>query len=330
VTSPAPARVKPGDPLEIMLADIWADVLGRRPLPVAEPFAALGGSSGQAARMVERVEQACGVSLAGLSGAADLSIADLARAVKARAGEGGRPERRGLIARNVARGGGASRPELFYLHGDYNGGGLYCLALACHIGRDQPFYGLAPHGADGAPLPPTIEAMADDRLRMLRALRPSGPYRLAGHCNGALVAFEIARRLAAEGERVERLVLVSPRLPARRQWTLAERFHRMRLRVRHLGAPAAAPAAPADDPLTVAYRVVMGAYTPGPFAGEVAVLWPAEEDAGVRTGSTRAWRRAAPALSTRLVPGAHLTCVTTHAAALGAAMRECLGADPPR
>ena len=74
----------------------------------------------------------------------------------------------------------------------------------------------------------------------------------------------------------------------------------------------------------------MGAYTPGPFPGELAVLWPAEEDAGVRNGSTRAWRRAAPALSTRLIAGAHLTCVTTHAAALGAAIRECLGGDPPR
>ena len=169
---------------------------------------------------------------------ADLSIADLAGAVKTRAGETGRPERRGLIARNLARGGGAAaRPELFYLHGDYNGGGLYCLALAGHIGRDQPFYGLAPHGADGAPLPPTIEAMADDRLRMLRALRPSGPYRLAGHCNGALVAFEMARRLAADGERVDRLVLVSPRLPARRQRTLSERVRRLGARARHLGAP---------------------------------------------------------------------------------------------
>ena len=62
VKNPAPARVKPGDPLEIMLADIWADVLGRRPLPVAEPFAALGGSPAQAARMIERVEHACDVS----------------------------------------------------------------------------------------------------------------------------------------------------------------------------------------------------------------------------------------------------------------------------
>jgi thioesterase domain-containing protein len=50
--------------------------------------------------------------------------------------------------------------------------------------------------------------MAEVHLSALRRVRPRGPYRLGGNCNGGLVAFEMARRLARAGERVERLVVV--------------------------------------------------------------------------------------------------------------------------
>jgi hypothetical protein len=45
-------------------------------------------------------------------------------------------------------------------------------------------------------------------LRDVRATQPRGPYRLGGLCNGGLVALEIARRLIAAGEQVERLFLL--------------------------------------------------------------------------------------------------------------------------
>ncbi len=39
-------------------------------------------------------------------------------------------------------------------------------------------------------------------LELMRAVQPHGPYLLAGMCEGGLVAFEMARLLEAEGERV--------------------------------------------------------------------------------------------------------------------------------
>jgi thioesterase domain-containing protein len=121
--------------------------------------------------------------------------------------------RRGVLARNMPRAGAASRLPFFYFHGDYEGGGFYCLALAGHTGPDQPFYALAPPGHDGGPIPPDVPAIAEVQLAMLRGLQPAGPYRLGGFCNGGLVAFEIARRLVAAGEQVERLVLIAPVVP---------------------------------------------------------------------------------------------------------------------
>jgi len=103
--------------------------------------------------------------------------------------------------------GGDKRP-FFFLHGDYNGGGFYCSHLARGLGEDQPFYAVQPHGLDGGPIPQSIEAMADSHLEAVRSVQPKGPYLLGGYCNGAAVAFEVARRLRLQGERVDLLVLL--------------------------------------------------------------------------------------------------------------------------
>ena len=45
-------------------------------------------------------------------------------------------------------------------------------------------------------------------MKSLRAVTPEGPYILGGWCNGALLAYEMARQLQAEGQVVENLVLL--------------------------------------------------------------------------------------------------------------------------
>ena len=100
-----------------------------------------------------------------------------------------------------------SRTPLFFLHGDYSGGGVYCLKLARYLGEEQPFYALQPLGLDGQRLPATIESMAEPYLEILRAVQPHGPYLLGGYCYGGLVAFEMAQRLRARGETVD-LILI--------------------------------------------------------------------------------------------------------------------------
>jgi Thioesterase domain len=53
-----------------------------------------------------------------------------------------------------------------------------------------------------------VEAMAKRHLSTLRAVQPTGPYRLGGNCNGGMIAFEMARLLRHQGEEIELLILV--------------------------------------------------------------------------------------------------------------------------
>jgi thioesterase domain-containing protein len=354
---------RPRDPLQIILVGIWEDVLGRRPIGVGQSFAMLGGDAVRAAAMVDRVEKACGQRLPPEAVSLDLTVERLAELLKQAAGPG-RP--RAIIGRNLAARGVL---PFFFAHGDVNGGGFYCLRLAGHLGGDQPFYALPSHGADGRPLPPSIEAMAVSQLEMLRALRPQGPYWLGGFCHGAHVIFEVARLLEAQGERVERLVLVAPVLPAAEAPRYGGALGRLeelgwyyRGRVRALGrlggreraaavlralarraglrtkaAPSArrtargATVASGRTAVFEAYRPLMRVYRPGAYRGPVAILWPEEEPERLRRGSDRRWRRAVPQRRAVLVPGEHLTCITEHAAELAAAMRALLRPDaPPR
>jgi thioesterase domain-containing protein len=80
-------------------------------------------------------------------------------------------------------------------------------SLAQQLDPDQPVYGLQWAGLDGRPVSERIEDVAEIYLENIRSVRPEGPYRLAGHCYGGLVAYEMAQRLRREGQTVELLVL---------------------------------------------------------------------------------------------------------------------------
>ena len=64
----------------------------------------------------------------------------------------------------------------------------------------------------------SIEDMARAYVEEIRALRPHGPYFLAGYSGGGVVAFEMAQQLKALGEEVPLLVFFDtyhPQMPIR-------------------------------------------------------------------------------------------------------------------
>jgi thioesterase domain-containing protein len=105
-----------------------------------------------------------------------------------------------------------SRPPLFFIH-PANGHSSSYLALGRHLVPDLPLYTLQSPGLTGGRLYAGMEGIANAYLEAMRTIQPHGPYRLGGWCVGGTFAYEMARRLRAQGEEVELLVLVDSHAP---------------------------------------------------------------------------------------------------------------------
>ncbi len=201
----AAERVPPRAPDELALARIWSRVLGFDEVGVRDDFFELGGDSLLAAAMLEEVRRAFGrvLTLGALAGAP--TIEGLAALLR----EGAAPSRwRSLVPIRPQ----GSRTPLFCVHGGLAGVGSFPL-LARQLHPDQPFYGLQWDGLTGDGGARTVREMARRYLAEVRDVQPAGPYLLAGHCIGGLVAWEMARQLRAVGEAVAHLFLLdSPNL----------------------------------------------------------------------------------------------------------------------
>ncbi|MFL5700223.1 MAG: non-ribosomal peptide synthetase [Ktedonobacteraceae bacterium] len=193
------------------LVQIWEGLLDVRPIGMRDNFFSLGGHSLLAAQMVARVEQVCGKKLPLAALYAGATIEHLTD-VLVKEEETGTAKESGSPARVVAVQAGGSKRAFFFLHGDWYGGGFYCLNLARSLGPDQPFYVLEPYEFDRRGTPPTFEEMAAAHIEAMRAVQPEGPYLLGGFCNGGLVAYEMARQLHAQGQMVNLLALIDPAL----------------------------------------------------------------------------------------------------------------------
>jgi amino acid adenylation domain-containing protein len=191
--------------LATQLCAIWEDLLGVTGVGLHDDFVELGGDSLLAIEMITRIEEVCGRTLPP-SRLLDGGIT-IERLVHVLLDD----ERANWKKPVTAVQAGGSRRPIFFAHGDFENGGLYCHNLAKHLGPDQPLYAVTPHGLDGGPLPWSIETMAAERVEALLAIQPTGPYRLGGLCNGGVLAFEMARQLQSRGESVEALLLVDSR-----------------------------------------------------------------------------------------------------------------------
>jgi amino acid adenylation domain-containing protein len=316
--APGP-RVAPRDMLEQVLCGIWERVLGTSGIGVLDHFFEIGGHSLLAAELFDEIERETGVAVPLAALFADDTIAGLARALRESPAE--------LAAPIVAVNADGSRPPLVFLHGDLSGGGFYCRALARALGPEQPVLVVAPHGLDNAPIPETIEAMAADRIRALRAVRPLGPYLLGGYCNGAFVAFEMARQLVAQGEAAPLVVVIeatAPRGGTAGAATPGERYVTIdRDGVRVLSAHDRASEA------QLRYSQAMNRYAGGPYAQRFVLVRTGE---GGDPRRDLGWTRFVRRLELVVLPGDHVTLVTRHidtlAQAIHGAIERTLAATP--
>jgi amino acid adenylation domain-containing protein len=196
----------PRDPLEQRLIAIWEEILGRRPVGVAEDFFELGGHSLLAVRLFDRIWRETGqrVPLSALLEGA--TVEHLAAQLR----EGQSAMRSPLIALQP----NGTRPPVFVVPGT-GSRILYLRSLPPRLGPDQPVYALRhpPVGPDGL-ANRRVEDVASEYLAALREVQPKGPYHLVGYSFGGAVAFEIAQQLMRAGEVVRLLAIIDTASPS--------------------------------------------------------------------------------------------------------------------
>lgn len=196
--------VAPRTPVEKALAEIWCKVLGVDQICVHDSFLSLGGHSLLAVRLIAGVNRAFGTDLPVVTLFQAPTISELARVLE-RDEEAGPQTWSSLILMRPT----GSRPPLFFLPGNMGNALTDLDALTHYLGPDQPFYALQDHEHN----PVKIETLATHYLQELRSVQPHGPYLLGGICSGGAVAYEMARQLLDQGERISLLALVEPSSP---------------------------------------------------------------------------------------------------------------------
>lgn len=95
---------------------------------------------------------------------------------------------------------------VFWIHGALAGVESY-RTIAERI--DRPFYGIQARGllTEDAPIE-GVTAMAEYYTEVIRSVQPEGPYDVGGFCLGGIVAYEVTRRLQAQGQDVASLTMV--------------------------------------------------------------------------------------------------------------------------
>ncbi|GLZ32193.1 hypothetical protein Lesp02_43810 [Lentzea sp. NBRC 105346] len=202
----------PRTPQEEILAGLFAEVLDLPRVGVDDNFFDLGGHSLLATKLINEIRSAFGVTLTIRTVFEAPTVATLVGRLDsdARASDA-------LDVLLPLRPHG-DRPAVFCVH---PAGGLsWCYAgLIKHLQGEHPIYGLQARGLDtDEQLPGSFADMADDYLRLMREVQPTGPYHLVGYSSGGILAHTMAARLEAAGEQVG-LVAILDTYPGQ---TLAE------------------------------------------------------------------------------------------------------------
>ena len=340
------------------LVQIWEELLEPRPIGIRDNFFHLGGHSLLAAQLVDRIEQVCGKRLALSALFANPTVEQLAEVIQEEM-EGAKGSARVLPVQ--AEG---SRRPFFFMHGDWTGGAFFCFALAQACGPDQPFYVLEPYRFSVDMAAPTLEGMAAAHIETMRSVQAHGPYRLGGFCNGGLLAYEMARQLEREGEKIEFLGLINPSEPVQFSFlravcqglrraglmgseTQVDLFLRMRHLERHIYrrlrphgsrvrdfrklleidprlAAMFPPRAALYNDYVSVYTWAATGYETGIYQGKITFFWAREEPGIARTWQPVTGRKERADVEEHMVAGTLMSCVTEHVRELAETLGESL------
>jgi acyl-coenzyme A synthetase/AMP-(fatty) acid ligase/thioesterase domain-containing protein/acyl carrier protein len=328
------------DCIEPTVARIWQEVLQAPAAVPEQDFFRMGGDSLKAIRLVSELERALGIELPVTLINEAPAFGKLCAVLKQR--------RTARYVPLVLLKEGAGAPSVYFVHG-LGGNVAELFPVARSMTYPGAVFGIQARGLRARETPHlTVEAMAVEYLRAIKACQPQGPYCLCGYSFGGLVAFEMARRLKQSGDSVSfvglfdtmptalawplraSLALARKRLtrfargvicaPVRRwpitTWRAAVRMlARLRdhLEQRQPGdppVPTLLKSAPASIlKVGVSALLASATYHPRLYAGELTLFSPTRRDSNLPSPQA-IWRRHALALSVVPMVGGHLTMLS--------------------
>ena len=164
----------------------------------------LGGTSLGIVRVLVELERYSGRRMRISDALADTSVTGLAGLLR---------EERVSSPADFAFNTNGDAPPLFIIHA-YLGGMLQYRRIAELLPPNQPVYGFHVFGgSEQTDEQLTISSLAEDALKRIREVQPTGQVTMTGHSAGGLIVFEVARRILESGNSEPRVLLMdSPRL----------------------------------------------------------------------------------------------------------------------
>jgi amino acid adenylation domain-containing protein len=376
------SHVAPRTPLEEFLAEHWRDLLRVDAIGVEDNFFDQGGSSLQMAVLINRVQNKLAEPVSTIGFFESPTIAAMARCLSQACPETIRrvfgpsslrdklkQQDGSFSSLNFGAHGSefpllvplqpeGSRHPCFMVHPP--GGIVVCYrALAHHMGREQPFYGIRSRGLQGEQnLPTRLEDMAAEYVAAIRKVQPEGPYHLGGWSIGGVAAFEMAQQLRAQGQSVGLLAMLDTTIPSGpanrnlveeadqsgreygldltleelRQLGPDEQLpylwqHAQKLGLVEVNAPPQLVQQILQDLKRLFHLHVQLAtdYVLRPYPGRLTLFRPSESPFTVPTTQDRGWIKLAAAVDVHFVPGQHHTMVKKpHVQVLAQQLRTCL------
>ncbi|NEV62831.1 SDR family NAD(P)-dependent oxidoreductase [Thiorhodococcus minor] len=291
---------EPRTSTEVRLCAIWRRLLDAREVGRDDSFFDLGGNSLLAAQLAGAVESELGLRLPVSAVFQAPTLGALAEILD---GDTGLDARWSVVPIKQT----GTRTPIFVVQSS-------SWDLVRYLDADQPVYGLnygvgAKSRGAMLDLPPTLEALAAHYVSELSSVQASGPYFLIGHSAAGLVAYEMARQLAARGDTLGLVGLVDtyfPRncqnasqgavrgelarvlkIPPQRLAIRSRRWARQRLRT----WTARSLLKECERPLSIRARHLYDGYVPRPYVGRIA-YWKCRGDAwdGEQVAHEEAWK----------------------------------------
>ena len=324
--------VAPHTPLQQQLTEIWADVLGIDKVGIRDDFFELGGHSLLVLRLIARMEPVMGEKLSLLNMFQNPSIEEITRRDASR--EDKLPD-----AVTAIRATGSLAP--FFAIGSHP----RYTEVARRLNPEQPFYRLDVYALQtrqllgGEGLLPSVEAIAAPLVDAILSIQSRGPYYLGGGCEGAFVAFEVARILQQRGAEVAQLVLWITPAPGFRRGVVFGKSAIMRvlLQLKYQMAPELIAdlnlrtLREATRHARIEYRIfrAMDRYKPaGRFEGPINLVRAAEHRFGANADRALGWgEHVSGDVQVQDVPGNHDTWLVQFASEFGDALEKILRPD---